>query len=1138
MHAISAPIDGSSAPLPAYLRQPSLQGDTLVFVADDDLWRCSVQGGTAVRLTAGLSEPATPCLSPCGRWIAFTGRDELHSEVWLMPAAGGPARRLTFLGSDLAVRGWAPDGRILFSSNHGQPFFRNWHCFLIAPEGGQPERVPVGQAQHLAYLAHPAAGVGVRRLVGRNTADPARWKRYRGGTAGHLWVESAACDGQFRRMTELPGNLTSPMWLQIGGAHRVAFLGDGEGVGNLYSCTPDGTDLRRHTDHGTADGEAPFYARHASTDGTRVVYQSGGDLWLWDPASDSAHRVPITLPSARAQAARKFMPAADHIQGLQLHPQGHSLALEARGQLFSFALWEGAVRQHGGPGQRLRFGQWLADGHTLVAVGDASGEDQVQLFSAAGPGLQAARTLPWPAAQLGRITALAVAPQGTLVALANHRNELWVGDVADATAATPSGLLRIAHSAFGRIEDPCWAPGGGWLACTFPTDTRHTAILLADAATGHTLLATQPEFRDYAPAFDPEGKYLYFLSLRSFDPVYDSVQFELSFPRAAKPYLVALQAGGPPPFEPTPRGVREGLGEGAKLGINATSTAADKPVQTPADPSGFAAIDTDGLAQRVAPFPVKEGLFGQILGAAGGRVLWTQLPMLGAHGRGGHKDSAGRVEVFEFATGEARTLADKADHMVLAVDRHTLLLRHGKDLRVIDAARTPDDKPAPPPPGHNRKSGRIDLARVRLQVDPPREWAQMFREVWRLQRDHFWTADMSGIDWDAVYTRYAALLPRIATRGELSDLIWELQGELGTSHAYEQGGDHRKPPAVALGHLAADLALVTQPDGTPAWEIARLVHGDTWDPVADSPLRAVGVEARVGERIVAVGGQPVSASEPPQALLVHQAGSKVALTLASSPKDADGNSTREVLVTTLADETPARYRAWVEANRAWVHQASGGRVGYLHVPDMMSAGFAEFHRYFATECDRDALLVDLRYNRGGHVSQLLLEKVARRRVAWNSMRWGQPEPYPGESPAGPVVALTNEHAGSDGDIFSHNFKLMDIGTLVGMRTWGGVIGIWPRHTLADGSQTTQPEYSFWFKDVGWAVENFGTEPDVEVDNAPQDDAFNAPERDRQLAAATVQALAAADARGVDRPAFGPRPQLGAPVVPGRGAGRP
>ena len=531
-----------------------------------------------------------------------------------------------------------------------------------------------------------------------------------------------------------------------------------------------------------------------------------------------------------------------------------------------------------------------------------------------------------------------------------------------------------------------------------------------------------------------------------------------------------------------------------------------------------------GLARRVAAFPVHEGRYGQIAGVAGGKVVWTALPIAGAHGRGGHKATPGQLEIFDFATGVAKPLVEQADSFTLAADRHTLLVRQGDKLRAIDATKPPEDKAERGDDKPSRQSGFIDLARVRLAVEPAQEWAQMLREVWRLQRDHFWVEDMSGIDWPAMLQRYAPLLPRVATRGELSDLVWELQGELGTSHAYEFGGDHRKPPAVPLGHLAADLRLAS--DG---WEIAATVQGDPWDAGADSPLNAVGVAAQPGERIVAVGGRPVTPQQPPQAWLVHQAGAKVALTLATPE-----GTRRDVLVTALADETPARYRAWVEANRAWVHRASGGRVGYFHLPDMMSAGFAEFHRYFATECDHDALVVDVRYNRGGHVSQLLLEKVARRRIAWNTMRWGQPESYPGEAPAGPVVALTNEHAGSDGDIFSHGFKLMGIGTLVGQRTWGGVIGIWPRHHLIDGTEVTQPEYSFWFKDVGWGVENHGTDPQLEVDNAPQDDAFNAPERDRQLAAALAEALKAIERDGVARPAFGPRPRLAPGPLPPRG----
>jgi tricorn protease len=343
---------------PAYLRQPTLHGDTVVFVSDDDLWRVSTAGGPALRLTTGLGEAATPQLSPCGRWLAFTGRDEQHAEVWLMPAAGGTPRRLTWLGAELAVRGFTPEGRIVFTSNHGQPFFRNWHAFTLALEGGLPERMPLGAIDHLAF------GPGGRRLIGRNTGDPARWKRYRGGRVGQLWVEDEGevqrepSAPRFRRMTELTGNVSCPMWV----GHRIYFVGDGEGVANLFSVTPDGRDLQRHTQH------ADWFVRHAASDGERIVYACGAELWLFDPARGTTRRLDIEVPSARTQAARRFVPAAEHLQGVMPHPQGHSLALEVRGQAFTMPLWEGAVQRHGGTGGRRRLLQWLADGRTLVGT--------------------------------------------------------------------------------------------------------------------------------------------------------------------------------------------------------------------------------------------------------------------------------------------------------------------------------------------------------------------------------------------------------------------------------------------------------------------------------------------------------------------------------------------------------------------------------------------------------------------------------------------------------------------------------------------------------------------------------------------------------------------------------------------------
>jgi len=1056
-----------------YLRMPAIRGDALVFVCDDDLWRVDAAGGVARRLTAGLGEPSTPALSADGQWLAYVSRDEQHPEVYLMPAEGGPARRMTWLGPDVMVRGFTPDDRILFVTTYGQPFFRNYRAWTLGLEGGLPVLLPYGQVNHLSY------GPGKAKVIGRNTADPARWKRYRGGTAGHLWVDAEG-DNRFRRMSELAGNVTSPMWV----GSRLYFLGDYEGVGNLYSCLPDGHDLKRHTDH------SHYYARHASTDGSRIVYQCGAELWLFDPLSDTTRRVEVAVPAHRAQAARRFVPAAENLEGFDLHPKGHSLAVDLRGRHLSFALWEGAARQHGTPqGVRYRLARWLADGAQVV-VNDAAGEERIEVVDG-----ERTRRYDW---DVGRVVALAAAPKGRRLAIANHRNEVMIGDL-------DTGQLVIAdRSDNGRSDELAWSPDGAWIAYPYWTSARHCAIKLYEVDAAKSALVTRPEFRDSAPSFDPSGRYLYFISVRTFDPVYDNVQFELSFPRAARPYLIALRADARPPFDPLPRGM---------LPPHEPDDADDKPAkETPP-----LRIDLDGIERRIAPFPVNEGRYGSIAATAR-HVLWTSFPLPGAHGRGGHKEGPARLEAFDLDTLRLETWVESVDEFRLAAGASTLVIRDGKRLRAFAASHKPEPKGGDEPP--SRASGWIDLGRLRVSIEPRAEWRQMLREVWRLQRDQFWVPDLSGVDWVEVYSRYAPLLERVASRAELSDLIWEMQGELGTSHAYESGGDHRRPPGMAMGQLAADLRMAE--DGS--FVIDRIVHGDPWETGADSPLNAIGVLAKPGERIVAVNGQPVSVDLPPQALLVNQAGNRAELTLGG---DA---GTRDVVVSLLADEVPARYREWVERNRRWVHEVSRGRVGYLHLPDMMSAGFAEFHRYFLAECDRDGLIVDLRYNRGGHVSQLLLEKVARKRIGYDLQRWGLPTPYPAESAAGPVVALTNEHAGSDGDIFSHCFKVMKIGPLVGKRTWGGVIGINPRHKLVDGTETTQPEYSFWFVDVGWQVENYGTDPDLDVDNAPQDAMAG---RDRQLESALEVALGLV-AKADSAPKFGTRPNLARPPLPPRG----
>jgi tricorn protease len=387
---------------------------------------------------------------------------------------------------------------------------------------------------------------------------------------------------------------------------------------------------------------------------------------------------------------------------------------------------------------------------------------------------------------------------------------------------------------------------------------------------------------------------------------------------------------------------------------------------------------------------------------------------------------------------------------------------------------------------------------------------------------------MSRLDWETVYQRYYKLIDRVATRAEFSDLLWEMQGELGTSHAYELGGDYRVVPKYAQGFLGANFEYDAEHKG---YRITHIVQGDSWRERADSSLHRPGTNVQVGDVLLAIDGQHLDANWTPAQALVNRADSEVQLTILPAATEAGSEEKPEprlVLVKTLTSEQPARYREWVERNRQRVYQKTAGKVGYVHIPDMGPNGYAEFHRHYRAESERDGLIVDVRFNGGGHVSQLLLEKLARRRVGYDQPRYGPAVPYPYYSILGPMVALTNEYAGSDGDIFSHVFKLLKLGPLIGKRTWGGVIGIWPRHSLVDGTTTTQPEFSFWFEDVGWAVENYGTDPDIEVDIKPQDYARN---KDPQLDRAIREIMAMLAENPPQIPDFGPRPSLELPELP-------
>ena len=969
---------------------------------------------------------------------------------------------------------------------------------------------------------------------------------------------------------------------------RLLFASDTPGPGaaltdrasaNLWSVALDGSDLRAHTSLSSAEG----YLREPATDGSTIVFSSRGRLFAMDSLDAEPREIEILASGVGASRLPRPASASENLLAMRPLHDARASVVEWRGSAHALTHRGGPSRLLAGTcGLRLRevrplgrspFALFVSDAEALSDREDGGvGSDVLALARLDGGGAEIRLDL----GEVGRILHAIPSPDGSKVAISSHDNVVRLvtlrgiedpAKVSSPAASSPAAkdpsasaweqdaetavevphldhVREVGRSVGGEVSDLAWSPDGRWLVWAEPNSWELSRLMLSDTEdqepTGRAL--TSGKYQDASPAFSADGKHLALLSLRTFETVYDDMVFDLGFVNAERPFLLPLERTTPDPFGPHPDGwgpagpdqdAKDGpAGPGGKNAARSDGAETDSAAGTSADKSAAAAassqpatshsaagaeeagrpprtrVELEDIESRLVPFPVISGYYSHLTAVSDGFV-WLRHPQQGVLGstRAGVEGDAPTptLERWSLTDRKLTVLAEGVTDLSASGDGETLVVKQGESWVQIPATRKAEDE--------DPARVVIDTGRMRLTVDPVKERRGMLWDNYRIMAQQYWRADMDGMDWHAMTSWYDPVIERLVTEDDFQDMMWEVQGELGTSHAYVQGGVYQADPPMLPAYLGADFALR---DGR--WVITRILPGDSSDPDARSPLLAPGVGAEVGDAVLRVDGRPVH-SEGVEAALVGAANKPTELVLLR-----DGAEHR-VAVTPLADDSALRYQAWVAARRALVEERSGGRLGYLHIPDMVSSGWAQMHRDLREASTKEGLVVDVRYNSGGHTSQLVTDRIARRVLSWGYPRHQRPGTYPAFAPRGAVVLVTNQEAGSDGDIVGAVSRALEIGPIIGTRTWGGVIGIDGRFDLVDGTGVTQPKYASWFEGEDWAIENYGVEPDIEVPLPPN--AWVGGE-DPQLERGITEALAlltqkpAASAPPLPAPRFGHR----------------
>jgi tricorn protease len=1020
---------------PGYYRYPSLSKDTIVFTAEGDLWTVPATGGVAQRLTSHPGQEDHAAISPDGAGVAFTGTYEGPAEVYVMPVAGGLPRRLTWDGATDTVVGWTPDGRVLYMTWSASTL-PEAQLASVDPATGTRTVLPLAQASDGCY-----DGDGTTLYFTRLPFQGSHTKRYVGGMAQQIWVLRPGAGEAVCLTADYDGTSKTPMWWQ----GRVFFVSDRDGTMNLWSMAPDGSDLRQLTRHDGWDVETP------SLSAGRIAYKLGADLYLHDIAAQTDTRLDVTLASDFDQTREKWVDKPmEYLTAAHLSPSGDRVVLTARGQVFVAPIEQGRlVEATRHAGVRYRSTHFLPNGKQLVALSDESGEVEWWRLPANGVGEPAQITNNGHVLRFDGVPS----PDGTLIAYTDKDQELWIVRIADGVST------KIASSPRWGFGGLAWSPDSAWLAYSVPADNMLGQIKLYRVADGKRAALTDDRTNSDHPAWSPDGKWIYFLSDRHLDTAvpgpWGTYQPEPFLAKPTQVFAVALEKAARFPFAPDdelkPAAQAEN-GEKTKAGKNGK-----KPVTV------TAAIDLDGLQGRLYEVPVPPGDYSAL--ATNGERLFYLSHEVG-------RSRGGELLAVDISAEKPKpaTLADDVADYELSADGKKVLVRKRDALAVFAANVKKVDL----------AEARVDLSSWRFTIEPREEWRQMFREAWRLERDYFYDRGMNGVDWKAMLAKYGPLVDRVSDREELSDLLAQMVSELGALHIFVRGGDVRKGRDDILP--ASLGALLQRDEKAGGWDVARIYNGDPAYPDQISPLARPSVDLHEGDVIEAINGVATLTVTDPSELLRDQAGKQVLLRV----RPASGGAARDVVVEPITPREAAdlRYSAWEESRRERVEKLGGGAIGYVHLRAMTGKNYEEWARQYYPVFNRQGLVIDMRHNRGGNIDSWILEKLMRK--AWFYWRPRAGDTYWNMQFAfrGPMVVIVDQRTASDGEAFSEGFRRLDLGKVIGMRTWGGEIWLSSSNFLVDHGIATAAETGVFGPEGKWLIEGWGVVPDIAVDNLP------------------------------------------------------